>query len=229
MAESVEQTDIKHVAKMLRDKGYSYDQSKYLIAEARKQIGLRPPIRRKGSVDRLKKDELEALLEAAYANRGSHGLMIRTLPETGCRVSAFCAIRAEDVSFAEREIRIFGKGGKYRDIPILKSLAQELLVYLERRRTGYLFPSPRGHAYSSRRIQQILKELAIEADLEKRVYPHLLRHTIAQYLADRGMPENLLQKFLGHASPRTTQIYYEPSRMLVKQAFEEAMKKNPLM
>ena len=53
--------------------------------------------------------------------------------------------------------------------------------------------------------------------------------TIAQYLADRDMPENLLQKFLGHASPRTTQIYYEPSRMNVKRAFEEAMNKDPLI
>ena len=60
-----------------------------------------------------------------------------------------------------------------------------------------------SHSYTPRRIQQIVKELAREGGIVKNVYPHLLRHTIAQYLVDRGMPEHLLQKFLGHDSPRT--------------------------
>ncbi len=75
-------------------------------------------------------------------------------------------------------------------------------------------------------LQQIVKELAAKAGINKNVYPHLLRHTIAQHLADNGMPENLLQKFLGHYSPKTTQIYYEPARLQVKAAFEEAMQKS---
>lgn len=65
--------------------------------------------------------------------------------------------------------------------------------------------------------------MASEAGITKRVYPHLLRHTTAQRLADRGMPENLLQRFLGHESPETTQVYYEPSRANVDRAFREAM------
>ncbi len=73
------------------------------------------------------------------------------------------------------------------------------------------------------------RELAEEADRIKPVHLHLLRHTIAQYLVNRGMPENLLQKFLGHESPRTTQIYYRPSRLAVKRAFEDAMQKDPFI
>jgi integrase/recombinase XerD len=67
--------------------------------------------------------------------------------------------------------------------------------------------------------------LAAEAaGIEKRVYPHLLRHTArVQHLADRGMPENLLQQFIAHARPQTTQVYYEPRRRQVKASFEEAM------
>ncbi len=94
---------------------------------------------------------------------------------------------------------------------------------------GDLFGSPRGSCYTPRQIQQLVKELAAEAGIIKRVYPHLFRHTIAQYLADRGMPENLLQKILGHESPRTTQIYYQPNRMNVKRAFEEAMRQDPFV
>ena len=75
--------DVRRVAKILRDGGYSYDQSKHLIARARSEVGLTPPKRRKrGSVDRLNRDELDALLEQAYSTRGVRGIMLRTLLET---------------------------------------------------------------------------------------------------------------------------------------------------
>ena len=149
--------------------------------------------------------------------------MIRSLLETGSRVGAFCQLCVEDISFAELEVRVRDKGGKTRDVPVLQSLANELRIHLGERRTGFVFPSPRGGPYSKRRLQQIVKELAAVAEIRKNVYPHLLRHTIVQRLADQGMPENLLQKFLGHENPQTTQVYYQPSRPQVKRAFREAM------
>ena len=217
------QRDVRRLAKLLRDGGYTYDQSKHLVAEARRRVGLTPPRRRKGAVDRLTSEELDALLDRAYEQSGARGLMVRTLVETGSRVGAFCRIRAEDISFADLELRVVDKGDKARDVPILRSLANELRLHLGDRRTGFLFPSPRGGEYSKRRVQQVVKEVATEAGITKRVYPHLLRHTTAQRLADRGMPENLLQRFLGHESPETTQVYYEPSRANVDRAFREAM------
>ena len=154
---------------------------------------------------------------------GTQGLLIRTLLETGSRVSAFSRMRVEDLSFSELEIRITDKGDKTRDVPILRSLANELRLHLGGRESGYVFPSPRGGHYSARRLQQLVKEIAAEAGITKNVYPHLLRHTMAQYLADQGMPENLLQKFLGHEHPASTQVYYEPARTQVKRAFQDAM------
>lgn len=221
--EADRQRDIRRVAKILRDGGYSYDQSKHLIAEARKRVALKPPRRRKGSVDRLTVEELDAFLKVAYEQSGVRGLMSRTLLETASRVGAFCRMKVEDVSFGDLEIRVLDKGDKSRDVPILQSLANELRLHLAGRSSGFLFPSPRGGAYSIRRVQQIVKDVAEAANIRKPVYPHLLRHTMAQKLADEGMPENLLQRFLGHDSPETTQIYYEPSRVRVKQAFQDAM------
>ena len=217
------QQDIRRVAKILRDGNYTYDQSKDLFKAARQRVGLQVAKQKKGSVDRLTKDEFEAFLNTAYARSGAQGLLIRTLLETGSRVSAFSRMRVEDISFSELEIRITDKGDKTRDVPILRSLANELRLHLGGRESGYVFPSPRGGHYSARRLQQLVKEIAAEAGITKNVYPHLLRHTMAQYLADQGMPENLLQKFLGHEHPASTQVYYEPARTQVKRAFQDAM------
>ena len=217
------QQDIRRVAKILRDGNYTYDQSKDLFKAARQRVGLQVSKQKKGSVDRLTKDEFEAFLNTAYARSGAQGLLIRTLLETGSRVSAFSRMRVEDISFSELEIRITDKGDKTRDVPILRSLANELRLHLGGRESGYVFPSPRGGHYSARRLQQLVKEIAAEAGITKNVYPHLLRHTMAQYLADQGMPENLLQKFLGHEHPASTQVYYEPARTQVKRAFQDAM------
>ena len=217
------QQDIRRVAKILRDGNYTYDQSKDLFKAARQRVGLQVSKQKKGSVDRLTKDEFEAFLNTAYARSGAQGLLIRTLLETGSRVSAFSRMRVEDLSFSELEIRITDKGDKTRDVPILRSLANELRLHLGGRESGYVFPSPRGGHYSARRLQQLVKEVAAEAGIAKNVYPHLLRHTMAQYLADQRMPENLLQKFLGHEHPASTQVYYEPARTQVKRAFNDAM------
>lgn len=149
--------------------------------------------------------------------------MIRTLLETGSRVSAFARMEVEDISFTDLEIRVIDKGDKVRDIPILESLANELRLHLGNRETGYVFPSRQGGHYSTRRIQQLVKKLAQDAGITKNVYPHLLRHSISQYLADNGMPIDLLQKFLGHTDPATTQVYYEPNRVNVKRSYREAM------
>ena len=217
------QADIKKVAKILRDGGYTYQQSKHLIEQARKLVGLKVSPKKTGAVDRLNQKEFEALLSTAYNRSGVTGLMLRTLLETGSRVSAFVRMQVEDISFSELEIRVTDKGDKTRDIPILESLANELRLHLGNRETGYVFPSRQGGHYSTRRLQQLVKELAKDAGITKNVYPHLLRHTMAQYLADNGMPIDLLQKFLGHTDPATTQIYYEPNRMNVKRSHREAM------
>lgn len=219
--------DVQRLTSILRNGGYSYRQSMRLIKKARENVGLKPPKRNNSSPERLTQSQKEDFIDAAYDRSGKTGLMMRTLLETGARVGAFVKIRIEDIAFPEREVRLRKtKGGKARDVPILASLAQELKIHVGDRESGWLFVSPQGGHYSKRRIQQIVKETAKEAGIQKSVSPHLLRKTIAQHLADQGMPENLLQQFLGHEHPETTQIYYTPKRSQVDESYRQAMKED---
>jgi integrase/recombinase XerD len=175
-------------------------------------------------VARLSRDEERKLMAHAYRTRGPRGLLIKTLFQTGARVSEFVNIKADEVYFDEQMILIAkAKGGKSRYVPILPELAHELRTHLGCRAVGYLFETIHATAYSPRRIQQIIKQTADEAQITKRVYPHLLRHSVATTLLERGMPLEQIQKFLGHAKLETTQIYAESSPEMLKESYRRAL------
>ena len=115
------------------------------------------------------------------------------------------------------------KGGKSRYVPILPDLAQELRTHLGERESGYLFESNRHRPYSARRVQQIVKAIAEKAKIRKRVSPHLLRHSVATTLLERGMPIEQIQKFLGHTKLETTQVYAESTTEMIKESYRKAL------
>ena len=171
----------------------------------------------------LSRDEEQKLIGQAYRENSSYGLLLKTLFLTGARVSEFVSIKVEDFYFDEQMILIqHGKGGKSRYVPILPELAQELKTHLGSRKTGYIFESNRHTKFTARRIQQIVKETAERAGITKKVHPHLLRHTVATFLLEKGMPLEQIQKFLGHSKIETTQIYAESSTEMMKEGFQRA-------
>jgi integrase/recombinase XerD len=91
-----------------------------------------------------------------------------------------------------------------------------------RRETGYLFETNRHLPYSTRRLQQIVKATAEKAKITKTVYPHLLRHSVATTLLERGMPIEQIQKFLG-SKLETTQIYAESTTEMLKESYRRAL------
>lgn len=130
----------------------------------------------------------------------------------------------EDFFFEEETIIIRkAKGNTQRVVPITKELAQEIKTYLDDRKNGYLFESRLHTKYSTRRIQQIVKALAEEAGITNKVHPHLLRHTIATYLLENGMPLEQIQIFLGHERIENTRIYAKNSTKQIRQEFMQAM------
>jgi integrase/recombinase XerD len=159
-------------------------------------------------VARLTRPELDQVLEYAYGRRrhSERGLMLKTLFLTGCRVSEFVGLDVEDFSYDDKTITVrMGKGRKDRVVPILPALADELAGHRGLRSFGPL------------------KELAAGAGIAKRVYPHLMRHTVAQLLLEGGMPLEQVQRFLGHSSITTTQIYAESTPVMIRDAYRKAL------
>jgi integrase/recombinase XerD len=210
--------------KLWRQYHLTYDQTHYVAKEVRRALAIERPKTRTRVVDRLSREEERQLIAHAYRVQGTRGLLIKTLFQTGARVSEFVNIKTSEVFFEEQMILISkAKGGKSRYVPILPQLAQELRTHLGHRTAGYLFETVQHTRYSPRRIQQIIKETAAEAQITKRVYPHLLRHSVATTLLERGMPLEQIQKFLGHAKLETTQIYAESSAEMIKASYQRAL------
>lgn len=215
---------INATTKLWRKAHLNYDQVRYVAKEARTALGLQRVKSRQQVVVRLSRAEERQLITTAYLAKGAYGLLIKTLFQTGARVSEFVKLKVEDFYFEELMLLITqGKGGKSRYVPLLPELAQELRTHLAGRKRGYLFESSRVLPYSVRRIQQIVKETAAQAGITKRVSPHLLRHSVATTLLERGMPLEQIQKFLGHSKIETTQIYAESSTELMKANFQRAL------
>jgi integrase/recombinase XerD len=210
--------------KLWRQYHLTYDQTHYVAKEVRCALAIARPTIRRRVVARLSRDEERKLMAHAYRTQGPRGLLIKTLFQTGARVSEFVNIKADEVYFDEQMILIAkAKGGKSRYVPILPELAHELRTHLGCRAVGYLFETIHATAYSPRRIQQIIKQTADEAQITKRVYPHVLRHSVATTLLERGMPLEQIQKFLGHAKLETTQIYAESSPEMLKESYRRAL------
>jgi len=210
--------------KLWRKSHLTYDQARYVSKEARKRLGIARVKTRKQIVDRLSRDDEQKLIRQAYKDHGEHGLLIKTLFQSGARVSEFVGLRVDDLFFDEQMLLIEkGKGGKSRYVPILAELSQELRTHLGNRKTGYLFETNRHSAYSPRRVQQIVKDVAERAGITKRVYPHLLRHSVATTLLERGMPIDQIQKFLGHSKLETTQIYAGSTTEMIKDSYRRAL------
>ena len=209
----------------------NYDEAREVGKQVRARLELHRPIARRGVPERLGQADAGRLLAAAYRaarTRGggtrSRGLLVKTLLLSGARVSEFVHLRAEDLLVEESQIRIRrGKGGKSRVVPLLPEHAHELRTHLGRRRVGWLFETPAATRYTPRRVQQIVREVADAAGIVQRVYPHLLRHTVAQHLLERGMSLEELRKFLGHDDIKTTQIYAEATLGMVADSYRRAL------
>jgi integrase/recombinase XerC len=166
----------------------------------------------------LSSDEVTHLLEIPDTTtpQGQRDrAMLEFLYASGLRVSEIVGLNLDNVNIETREIRVWGKGSKERMVLIGKPAASALDIYLRdgRRRllgnsrTEALFVNRYGRRLSERFLQKAISKYAIMAGLDKRVFPHMVRHSFATHLLDGGADLRVVQELLGHANLSTTQIY----------------------
>ena len=129
---------------------------------------------------------------------------------TGLRISEALQLNRIDVQ-NKNNIRILGKGGKVREIPLIKSaiIAIEELLEINKELSPKepLFIANKGKRLGARQVQKTVEEIRVMLSLPSTVTPHALRHSFATHLLDKGVNLRTLQELLGHASLSTTQGY----------------------
>ncbi|MFC1955215.1 site-specific tyrosine recombinase/integron integrase [Chloroflexota bacterium] len=175
--------------------------------------------------------EVKRLVEAPDLSR-PEGQRDRALLEllyaSGIRVSELVSLDCNQVNLNTNEIRVWGKGSKERVVlmgePAARALRHYLqqgrLVLLGEKRSNALFLNRYGERIPSRRVQKILEKYA--RTIDKKVHPHMLRHTFATHLLDGGADLRVVQELLGHAQLTSTQIYTHVTKSQARKIYLSA-------
>jgi len=154
--------------------------------------------------------------------------ILELLYASGLRVSELAALTLKDINWEEGFLICRGKGGKERIVPIGGSALRELRSYLGRSRQKYLkkesdvlFLSSRGQGFSRQGVWKMLKKRSLLAGLGHKISPHMLRHSFATHLLERGADLRSVQLMLGHSQITTTQIYTHVSRKHLRNVYEK--------
>jgi integrase/recombinase XerC len=132
-----------------------------------------------------------------------------------------------DIDIVNEEIKVLGKGGKERIVPVGESALNILHGYIKELKkiqpSGVLFINKkRKSRLTTRAVELLVKKYGIKAGIMKKVTPHTLRHSFATHLLDRGADLRSVQELLGHANLSTTQIYTHLSIGKLKKEYDKA-------
>lgn len=174
--------------------------------------------------NRQRKDELrdrdQAILEIMFA--------------TGMRASEVVNLTLQQINMAERSINVIGKGNKERVVAFTPQALKTLKVYLDGLRkklltrrtnpapTNIVFLNHHGHALTIHGLRHILITVEQKTGEYLDLHPHMLRHSFATYLLERGANLITIQQLLGHRSLNTTQIYTHVSEDRIKEEYYHA-------
>jgi integrase/recombinase XerD len=197
---------------------------------------VRPPTPPRRLPKALTVDDVAAVLAAAAGGRGQHGVaagaqgaaegaldaarrlraaaLLELLYGTGARISEAVGLDVDDLDLDAASVRLHGKGGRDRVVPLGRPAVAALASYLTRARPALVGPASGAAVFLSRRGRRLSRQsawtvlrAAAEAAGVNGVSPHVLRHSFATHLLDGGADVRVVQELLGHASVSTTQIY----------------------
>jgi len=175
--------------------------------------------------------EVEELL-AAPDEKNPRGLrdraMLEVLYGSGLRVSELVALKPPEVNLDEGFLICRGKGGKERIVPLGRAACDFVGHYLREVRplfeagpSPFLFLTRRGTCFTRQGFWKLLKGYAAKAGLAAKISPHILRHSFATHLLERGADLRSVQLMLGHSQITTTQIYTHVSRERLRRVYDQ--------
>jgi integrase/recombinase XerD len=180
----------------------------------------------------LTEAEVEALLGApdvsdplGHRDRA----MLEVLYATGLRVSELVELRPEQVSLTQGLVRVVGKGGKERLVPLGEEAVSWIIAFMRGARSEiliarpciHLFPTRRGEGMTRQSFWYLIRRHALSAGITKHLSPHTLRHAFATHLLNHGADLRVVQMLLGHSDLSTTQIYTHVARERLKSLYQQ--------
>ena len=181
------------------------------------------------------KEIIDAIPHTPEGNKDR--LIIKILVATGARISEVLELKIKDVENQDYEfIRVLGKGSKYRLIPIYSELENEIKDYIENDRKllmQHMKEEEKNKMKKSENRYKMflntrrenfwkrLKEYAQNAKIEKNVYPHIFRHSVATILLNNGADIRIVQEILGHVNISTTEIYTHVGKRELKDIYNK--------
>ena len=156
-------------------------------------------------------------------------VVIELLFGAGVRLAELLGLKDTDIDFYQETIKVLGKRDKERIIPITKGLVNQLKAYIELKllqnfnnKTGVLFVTDKGADAYPKMIYRIVQKYLSFVSTQDKKSPHVLRHSYATSLLNRGADLNAIKELLGHASLAATQVYTHNSVERLKSIYKQA-------
>jgi integrase/recombinase XerD len=225
---TVEEQDIaRYIQKYYVDKGHSSSYQNQAVNALKlyykvvfgKDIGLMVALRPRGEhklPNVLSTEDVKRILQS-FDNE-KHRTIFYLIYSGGLRISEAVNMKLNDIDSKRHMIRIRdAKGGKDREVPLSKTLLEQLRTYYMRYKPKvWLFEGQLGGQYTTRSIQALFRQAMERTGIRKKATVHTLRHSYATHLLENGTDLRIIQELLGHKSSKTTEIYTHVSKR-VKQ------------
>jgi integrase/recombinase XerC len=175
----------------------------------------------------LTEDEAARLVEAPAESRISDyrdRAIFETLYSAGIRVSELVGLDLQDVDLIGNIIKVRGKGRKERMVPVGDKAVEAIRAYLDIRKKSSeaVFLNPSGKRLTARSVRNIINKHIAKTAIQQKVHPHMLRHSFATHLLNRGADLRSVQELLGHVNLSTTQIYTHLTTEKLKKIYDNA-------
>ena len=152
-------------------------------------------------------------------------LILELLYSTGIRVSELVDLKKSQFNLTSKTLTVFGKGRKERIIPLLNNVIESFKIYMKYRSTmksNYLFLTVNSEKTYSKLIYRVVNEYLGKVTTISKKSPHILRHTFATHLLNRGADINTIKELLGHKSLLSTQVYTHNSLEKIKRIYQKS-------